>query len=558
MAFAALDWIIVIGYITACATIGVMVKRYIRHVADFAMAGRSVGPNMGLAGMTCTGTGMVAMVYTAEMAFHYGFAGALPGVMGGLASLIVGTTGFMIGPMRRARVTTVPEMLERRFGKGVRWLAGLVVATGGLLNMGIFLRLGGEFLVHATGLNPCCLTWAMISLLAIAVFYTTVGGMVAVVVTNYFQFLVLGIGMLTISAFVLYQTPWNKLTSELQEAYHAGVEYQKKVASTQPLSDTSQDARQQRADALRRDAKQLALQYVLIDTASATPTALTMGNPVNPLAREGVGLIWIIWQLLFAVAAATTWQTGMTRALSSKDTATSKRVFRLNTFHPISSFILPGLWAIGAYLYFCKAGGLPEGIGSRTATPEFLARLLPSGVIGLVTAGMLAAEMSTDSSYILTWATVIYNDLIMPCVGRPLSERAKLRTIRVLILLIGVFLVVYGLYYNLSDTAYNYITVTGTICVASMFALLMGAIYMPWINRVGAYAAIILGAVGPFSFVITNQVADESHRIAAGVAGLSGFAMAFGGLVFGSLLGNYVSNCNTTGNTLFEPTGEQD
>ena len=49
---------------------------------------------------------MVAMMYTAEMGFRYGFAGAVPGIIGGLASLLVGSTGFMIGPLRKARVIT--------------------------------------------------------------------------------------------------------------------------------------------------------------------------------------------------------------------------------------------------------------------------------------------------------------------------------------------------------------------------------------------------------------------------------------------------------------------
>ena len=147
-------WIIIISYLIVCVTIGLLVKRFVRRVADFAVAGRSVGPNMGVAMMTCTGTGMVAMMYTAEMGFHYGFAGAVPGIIGGLASLLIGSTGFMIAPLRKARVLTVPELLERRFGKGVRWLAGLVVALGGLLNMGIFLRLGGEFLVRRGLIRP--------------------------------------------------------------------------------------------------------------------------------------------------------------------------------------------------------------------------------------------------------------------------------------------------------------------------------------------------------------------------------------------------------------------
>jgi SSS family solute:Na+ symporter len=51
--------------------------------------------------------------------------------------------------------------------------------------------------------------------------------------------------------------------------------------------------------------------------------------------------------------------------------------------------------------------------------------------------------MSTDSGYLLTWATVIYNDLIMPCVKRPLSARARLVITRSLVVSIGLFLVFY-------------------------------------------------------------------------------------------------------------------
>ena len=244
---------------------------------------------------------------------------------------------------------------------------------------------------------------------------------------------------------------------------------------------------------MRQNVKPLASQYVLVNTAAKTPQAITLGNPLNPAAQQGVGLPWLAWQLIFTFSAAVTWQTTVSRALSSKDVATSKRIYRLNTFHPISSFLLPGLWAIGAYLFFCHHGGLPQGISALTATPEYLRRLLPAGVIGVVIAGMLAAEMSTDSSYILTWATVIYNDLLMPCFRRPLSEKARLLAIRSLVVLIGIFLVFYGLVYELSGTtAFDYISVTGTICVASMFALLIGSVYLPWTNWVGASAAIVL------------------------------------------------------------------
>ena len=538
------------------------------------MAGRSVGTNLGVASMTCTGLGIVTVMYTAEMGFRYGFAGAVPGIIYFLAYLLIGGTGLLIGPMRKARVITIPELLERRFGKRVRWLAGLVTVLGGLLNMGIFLRLGGEFLVHAAGLDPEYLKATMIVLLAIALVYTVVGGMVSVIVTNFFQFIVIGIAILTTTVLVLRSTPWNDLTRGLNVAYRSGVEYCEserlqqeadrarfdtvaKSKGPEAAAVVAKELQQQRAETLRHDAGQLASRYVLVDTSGDAPRALTMGNPVDPTAQEGVGLLWVVWQALFLFSAAVTWQTGVTRALSAEDVATSKRMYRRNAMSPASAFLLFGLWAAAAYLFFCKDGGLPEGVGTLTAMPEYLARLLPAGVLGLVIAGMLAAEMSTDSSYMLTWATVIYNDLIMPCLHRPLSEKARLLVVRTVVVLIGIFLVFYGLLYELPGTAWDYLVVTGTIYVASVFTLLMGAIYMPWTNRLGAYAAIVLGAIGPLSFVIVNAVVEPSQRIAPATAGLSAYGMAFGGMFFGSLLGNWLAggNANVTASTEGETDG---
>ena len=35
---------------------------------------------------------------------------------------------------------TIPELIEKRFGPNIRWAAGVVIVLGGLLNMGVFLR----------------------------------------------------------------------------------------------------------------------------------------------------------------------------------------------------------------------------------------------------------------------------------------------------------------------------------------------------------------------------------------------------------------------------------
>ena len=145
---------------------------------------------------------------------------------------------------------------------------------------------------------------------------------------------------------------------------------------------------------------------------------------------------------------------------------------------------------------------------------------------------MLAAEMSTDSGYMLTWATVIYNDLVTPCLKKPLSPRGELVLTRFLVLGIAVFLLFYGLWYELPGNAWDYLAVTGNIYLASVFTLLVAGLYWPRANATGAAAALVLGAVGPLVFLVLGT----RYQIAPEIAGASSFALAALGMIAGSLL----------------------
>ena len=61
---------------------------------------------------------------------------------------------------------------------------------------------------------------------------------------------------------------------------------------------------------------------------------------------------------------------------------------------------------------------------------------------------MLAADMSTDSSYMLTWASVSpQSDLLAPWHRGRWSDKTGLRSIRLIVAAIGAFLLLYGLWY---------------------------------------------------------------------------------------------------------------
>jgi SSS family solute:Na+ symporter len=285
--------------------------------------------------------------------------------------------------------------------------------------------------------------------------------------------------------------------------------------------------------------------------AGGQPQALTMAHPFNPFLSKGTG--WVLWQALTALAVMTTWQTTISRVLAAKDAATAKRVYRGTWFYFAGRWALPGLWGAAAFLYFTRHGGLPPGANSETALPEFLAILLKPGLLGIVLAAMLAAEMSTDSGYLLTWATVIYNDLINPCLRRPMSERARLLTVRLLVLAIGLFLVVYGLWYQMPGNVWAYLAITGNIYLASMFALLVGALYWRGANTWGALSAIALGAAGPISYLVANAIAGK-EVVPDWVAGLCAFGLAFAGMFVGSLVGQTVGQTSAAAAVEVEET----
>jgi Na+/proline symporter len=563
MTLGLIDWGIIAVYLAACIAAGLWMRRYIRGVDDFAVAGREMDVNLGIASLAATELGIVTIMYTAQLGFINGPAGATVGVLMALAMLLVGASGFIIGPLREAGVITIPELFQKRFGTKVRWLAGLVVILGGVLNMGIFLRLGGEFLVHVTGMDPSYLQWTMTVLLGIVLVYTVLGGMLSVLVTDWIQFLVMGLGIVITCVLVLFAVGWGELTTGLTTAHEEGLQFQaeqeqqakadqkrieavRKSEGEQAAEQLAATLRKQHNEELLERREELAERGVLVvhttgDGAGreSKVEAVTVKNPFNPFSSDGLGWMYVAWQFLFQIAVVCTWQTQISRVLSARDAQTAKRMYRRTAFYFVGRFALPGLWGAAAFIYFVNQGGLPTDVTDLTAMPAFLSTLLPMGVIGLLLAAMLAAEMSTDSGYLLTWATVIYNDLISPCFRNPLPQSVRLLIVRSLVLAIGLFLLFYGLWYEIPGNAWDYLAVTGNIYLASVFTLLVGALYWKGSNWVGAMSALVLGAVGPITFLIVNAyIEDPAEHIRPEIAGAASFAMAFAGMFIGSIAGH--------------------
>src|SRR5713226_4802269 len=140
MHFTPLDWIIVVGYLTASLAAGLYGKKYISGVSDFLVAGRELGVFIGIATLAATEIGTITFMYYAELGYKTGYAAFINGLIAGLVMIFIGRTGFVVRRLRDLRLMTVPEFFEVKFSRRLRVFTGILVATGGILNMGVFLK----------------------------------------------------------------------------------------------------------------------------------------------------------------------------------------------------------------------------------------------------------------------------------------------------------------------------------------------------------------------------------------------------------------------------------
>ncbi|MGH7598206.1 MAG: sodium:solute symporter family protein [bacterium] len=477
--FSFMDGSIVGLYLLATMVAGVMVRKYVGKVEDFLVAGREMDVYLGIASLAATEFGIVTCMYTAQNGFEKGFAGAIPGVLTFVAMFLVGYTGFCVKPLRDSGVMTIPELFEKKYGPRVRWASGVVIVLGGLLNMGVFLRTGGDFLVNVSGMNPDYLEEMMTVLLVGVAVYTILGGMLSVLVTDFLQFIVMSAGLIVTTFLILDKVGWNTLVDTVQTNYGEG--------------------------------------------------------GFNPLKNASMGWSYVIFNALLNTAAVLTWQTQIARVLAAKDSKTGRKVYTGTSFFFVARFLIPGIWGIAALAILT-----PEQIGGNSllAMPKMLSILVPAGLMGLLVAAMLAADMSTDSSYMLTWGSVIYNDIMAPFRKIPWSEKKGLFWNRTIIALIGVFLLIYGLWYKLEGDLWTYLGITGTIYLASMSILLIACCYWPRANSWGASAAIFFGAFVPVLTLILQKVGPytEWFKLNDTVCGVATYVIVALAMVIGSLL----------------------
>ena len=469
--FGTIDWVIVAVYLLLSVGIAFFVKRYAGNMTNFVSAGRAVGTWLGVATLTGTEMGLITVMYSAQKGFTAGFAAFHIGVIAGVVALFIGLTGFIVVRLREHKVLTIPEYYEKRFGRRTRILGGIMLAFGGLLNMGLFLKVGAMFIVGITGMDPDgnALKVVMVVLLALVLVYTVIGGMISVVITDYIQFVILSVGILVAGWLAIESVGWDNLF-ETVHTYKGEAGF----------------------------------------------------NPVA--ADSSFGFEYVGWMFFLGIVNCALWPTAVARALAMESTASLKRQYTWSSISFAIRMIIPNLLGVCAFVFvmtkapdlqqlFSPADADVEAVDNLYAMPIFLGRILPAGLIGLITAAMIAAFMSTHDGYLLCWSTVITQDIIAPLFKERLDNPTRIKITRILIVLIGLYILYWGLFYTGEEDIWDYMAVTGAIYFTGAFSLLFGGLYWHRASSTGAVLALLVGVTAVFGL---GPVQDYVHTYIPG------------------------------------------
>jgi len=356
-------------------------KRTATSTSAYFLAGGTLRwPVIGLA-LFSTNISTIHLVSLAQEGYVNGLA---YGNFEWMAAFLLIVLSFFFAPFYiRSRVATLPDFLERRYSRACRdWLAVLSILSAVFIHIGFSLYTGAVVLKGLFGID---VNLSIIVTAALTGIYTIIGGLLAVVMTESVQTIILIGGSACVLAAGLSSVGgWGGL-----------------AASVDPVKLT------------------------ILRTATETPS-----------------LPWYSVFLGYPIIGLWYWcadQTIVQRVLGAKDERNA-RIGPLFTgfikILPVFLFVLPGLIADG----LVRQGKLPAINDSADTYSLLINHLLPVGLKGVVAAALLAALMSTVSGALNSISTLFSLDLYKR--WRPQTPDRQLIYIGRIVTFIGMVLAI--------------------------------------------------------------------------------------------------------------------
>lgn len=382
-AFASLDYLVLVAYLAAMVLIGVWFSRRNRNTEDYFRGGQQIP--WWAAGCSIFATMLSSLTYTGLPA--KAFAQDWVYALGNWLIPVVALVGVYIAlPFyRRIDATSAYEYLERRFSRTIRWFASASFAVFHIFRMAIVMSLTGLALAVATPLSPA---ESVLLMGGLSVLYSTLGGVEAVIWTDTAQTVVLLGGLMICLVLLL-----GGLDAGIGETF---------------------------------------------STALAAGKFRMVNWHTDPTSAQLALWVVIIGALGQFIPSYTADQAVVQRYMTTTDERLAARAIWTNAVLSVPATLLVFGIGTGLFAFYREhPTRLDPTLTTDQIFPFFIAREVPTGLAGLLVAGIFAAAQSTISTSINSSATTIVTDFLRPlrCCQ---SESGYLRAARIISVVAGV------------------------------------------------------------------------------------------------------------------------
>ena len=513
-----IDLAIIVAYLVGIVALGCWagMRRHEAKGSDYFLAGKSLKwPMIGMA-LFATNISTIHLVSFAQNGYT---SGLVYGNFEWMAPFTLVILSLFFAPFYiRSGVATLPDFMEKRYSRGSRdYLAVLSIFSAITVHIGFSLYTGTIVLegsvLHAFVEDPTQYRfYTILAICSATALYTIVGGLLAVVLTESIQTVVLLTGAICITVLGLYMMGgWDGSWAGLLEV--------------RQLSDGWTGVK-----------------------ANVHPGNFSMIRPDT----DPTGISWYAVLLGYPVLGIWYWCTDQTivqRVLGAKDENHARIGPLFAGFIkvlPVLIFVIPGVICLALVESGeirplpTMADGSPD---TEKAYSHMIAAVLPAGVRGVVVAALLAALMSTVSGALNSIATLfsydIYKRFKPEADDRHLIRVGRIATFAAMCVAIGwtmaiggqksifqmmvdVFPVVapptavvfvWGVFWRRASSAASLITLVGGSAVGVVLFILN----INGLNKIGDYEvnallqAFILFVVESIALVVLSLIFPHKH-----------------------------------------------
>ncbi len=461
---AVIDWVIVVLYAAGTICLGWYFSRKQSTTQEYFVGSGSMNPI--LIGVSLFATLLSTISYLSTPGESLGKG---PVYFTSLLAMPITfyIVGFILLPVyMRQKVTSAYELLETKLGLSIRMLGASMFIILRLVWMSLLIFMTSKALVEMTGLDEKWIPAVALITGTVAVVYTSLGGLRAVVITDALQTVLLYGGAVTVIGVVTWKmggfgwfpTEWDKQWDE------------------QPIFPE---------------------------------------NVRTRLTALGAVLNALIW----SVCTAGGDQTSVQRFMATKDATSARRALATQLTVGLIVSLTLGLVGFALLGYFREfPEQIPAGLDLKHDADKmftnFIAFNLPAGVSGFVVAAMFAAAMSSIDSGVNSITAVVMTDGLDRFGRKPRSEREHVRISRWMVFGIGLFVVICSS--AMGGIPGNYTAVTqktSNLLTTPIFGLFFFALFVPFASPKGVWIGAICGTTTAILVAFSGPIVLALHLL---------------------------------------------